>query len=133
MGFLAKFSAIVKSIPEGVLGGVTLILYSLIVVTGIRIWVVNKIDFNGMDIYFCTSIFIYSLLLTALMQDSRNVFIGGVPVILATVMQTPLIIGNFQLDGIGVATFLSIILYQLLRGFDEWAQYVVNIKRFFCS
>lgn len=67
------------------------------------------------------------------MQDSRNVFIGGVPVILATVMQTPLIIGNFQLDGIGVATFLSIILYQLLRGFDEWTQYVVNIKRFFCS
>lgn len=50
LGFLAKFSAIVKSIPSGVLGGVTLVLYSLIVITGIRIWVVNRIDFNGMYI-----------------------------------------------------------------------------------
>ncbi|KAG2195838.1 hypothetical protein INT47_012379 [Mucor saturninus] len=109
LGFFAKFSAIVKSIPSGVLGGVTLVLYSLIVITGIRIWVVNKIDFN----------------------DTRNVFIGGVPVILATVMQTPLVLGNFQLDGIGVATFLSIILYQLLRGFDEWKQCFSDIRRSF--
>lgn len=47
LGFFAKFSAIVKSIPDGVLGGITLILYSLIAMTGVRIWVVNKIDFNG--------------------------------------------------------------------------------------
>lgn len=65
------------------------------------------------------------------MSDSRNVFIGGVPVVLATVMQTPLIIGNCQLDGIGVATFLSIILYQLLRGFNEWKQCFLDIKNSF--
>lgn len=66
-------------------------------------------------------------------KDSRNVFIGGVPVILAAVMQTPLAVGSFQLDGIGVATFLSIILHQLLRGYDGWKQYISNIKRFFCN
>ena len=48
LGFFAKFSAIVDSIPQGVLGGVTIILYTLISITGIRIWVVNKVDFNGM-------------------------------------------------------------------------------------
>ncbi|KAL7311870.1 hypothetical protein PS15m_009583 [Mucor circinelloides] len=47
LGFFAKFSAIVKSIPQGVLGGVTIILYTLIAITGVRIWVVNKVDFNG--------------------------------------------------------------------------------------
>lgn len=47
LGFFAKFSAIVRSIPAGVLGGVTLILYSLITVTGVKIWVDNRVDFNG--------------------------------------------------------------------------------------
>ncbi|KAI8085396.1 Xanthine/uracil/vitamin C permease [Thamnidium elegans] len=96
LGFFAKFSAIVGSIPAGVLGGVTLILYSLITITGIKIWVDNKVDFN----------------------DSRNVYVGGIPVVLAAVIQTPLKLGILQLDGIGVATFLSIILHQLLRGHE---------------
>jgi putative pyrimidine permease RutG len=59
--------------------------------------------------------------------DSRNIFIGGVPVVLATVMQTPLQIGDFQLDGIGVATFLSIILYQVLQGYDGLRSVAKNI------
>lgn len=58
-------------------------------------------------------------------------FIGGVPVILAVVMQTPLTIGNFQLDGIGVATFLSIILYQVLQGYDGLKRFGSCIKRRF--
>ncbi|GAN06300.1 pyrimidine permease [Mucor ambiguus] len=105
LGFFAKFSAIVKSIPHGVLGGVTAILYTLIAITGVRIWVVNKVDFN----------------------DTRNIFVGGLPVILATVMQTPLQVNNFQLDGIGVATFGSIILYQVLQGYDGLAIYKKNL------
>jgi xanthine/uracil permease len=48
LGFFAKFSAVAKSIPQGVLGGVTMILYTFVAVTGIRIWVVNKVDFSGM-------------------------------------------------------------------------------------
>ncbi|KAL9559166.1 hypothetical protein MBANPS3_000570 [Mucor bainieri] len=109
LGFFAKFSAIVKSIPQGVLGGVTIILYTLIAITGVRIWVVNKVDFN----------------------DTRNVFVGGLPVILATVMQTPLQVNNFQLDGIGVATFGAIILYQVLQGYDGLAVYRKSIQSTF--
>ncbi|CAO3619601.1 unnamed protein product [Mucor fragilis] len=109
LGFFAKFSAIVKSIPQGVLGGVTIILYTLITITGVRIWVVNKVDFN----------------------DTRNIFVGGLPVILATVMQTPLQVNNFQLDGIGVATFGSIILYQVLQGYEGLAVYRKSIQATF--
>lgn len=47
LGFFGKFSAIVRTIPAGVLGGVTLILYALIAITGIKIWVDNKVNFSG--------------------------------------------------------------------------------------
>lgn len=47
LGFFGKFSAIIRSIPQGVIGGVTFVLYTMIALTGIRIWVINKIDFNG--------------------------------------------------------------------------------------
>ena len=47
LGFISKFGAVVRSIPDGVFGGTTLVLYSLIAITGIRVWVVNKIDFSG--------------------------------------------------------------------------------------
>ncbi|KAI8638068.1 permease family-domain-containing protein [Parasitella parasitica] len=109
LGFFAKFSAIVKSIPQGVLGGVTIILYTLIAVTGIRIWVVNKVDFN----------------------DTRNIFTGGLPILLATVMQKPIQINSFQLDGIGVATFGCIILHQLLKGYEGLAALKKSIQSAF--
>ena len=47
LGFIPKFGAVVNSIPTGVLGGVTLLLYGLIVVLGGRIWVENRVDFKN--------------------------------------------------------------------------------------
>lgn len=56
---------------------------------------------------------------------------GGLPVILATVMQKPIQVNSFQLDGIGVATFGSIILYQLLQGYEGLAMYKKSIQKAF--
>ena len=47
LGFIPKFGAIIVSIPTGVLGGVTLLLYGLIAVLGGRIWVEGKVDFKN--------------------------------------------------------------------------------------
>jgi xanthine/uracil permease len=73
LGFLTKFGAVVNSIPPGklspfssfvqplpsdrihshiiyfigVFGGITFTLYSIITITGIRIWMDNKVDFSG--------------------------------------------------------------------------------------
>ncbi|MCL8025346.1 uracil-xanthine permease family protein [Nocardioides bruguierae] len=41
-----KFGALVNTIPAGVLGGVTVALYGLIGVVGIKIWVDNRVDLN---------------------------------------------------------------------------------------
>lgn len=47
MGFLGKVVAIFSSIPEPVLGGVSLLLYGFISVNGLKVLTENKIDFNN--------------------------------------------------------------------------------------
>ncbi|KAI8339600.1 permease family-domain-containing protein [Chlamydoabsidia padenii] len=111
LGFLTKFGAVVNSIPPGVFGGITFVLYSIITITGIRIWIDNKVDFS----------------------DTRNIFIGAIPLVLASCMQQQLILGSFQLDGIGCATFSAIILNQVLCGADGFAQYINGMKKWYRS
>ena len=41
-----KFGAIINTIPAGVLGGVTTLLYGMIGMIGVRIWVENKVNFD---------------------------------------------------------------------------------------
>ncbi|KAI8380737.1 Xanthine/uracil/vitamin C permease [Blakeslea trispora] len=96
LGFIQKFGAAIHTIPEGVFGGLSIILFGLITVSGARIWVENEVDF----------------------KDSRNMLVAGVPVIIGAAMQTTLKWGNFQLDGIGLPTYAAILLYQILRGWD---------------
>ncbi|KAI9033744.1 Xanthine/uracil/vitamin C permease [Phycomyces nitens] len=79
LGCIAKFGAVVHTIPPGVFGGVAFVLYTIIGVTGIRIWVINEVDFF----------------------DSRNIFVGGIPLMLAATIQIPVQMNSFQLDGIG--------------------------------
>lgn len=48
MGFLGKLTAIISTIPNPVLGGVSLLLYGFIAVNGLKVIVQNKIDFNNL-------------------------------------------------------------------------------------
>ncbi|CDS09763.1 hypothetical protein LRAMOSA02440 [Lichtheimia ramosa] len=106
-GVFAKFGAVVRSIPNGVFGGIAFVLYSLIAMTGIRIWVINRIDFT----------------------DPRNIYVGGIPLCLAAAMTTTsLKINDFNLDATGASCFAAIILYQLLRGVDGFKLYYQSIK-----
>jgi len=92
LGFSPKFGAIIQTIPGPVLGGVSIVVFGLIAVTGARIWVVNKVDFS----------------------DNRNLIVAAVTLVLGT-GDFSLRIGGFVLGGIGTATFGAIILYALLR------------------
>ncbi|WKD59123.1 uracil-xanthine permease family protein [Corynebacterium caspium] len=47
LAFVPKFGALIFTIPSGVLGGATLVLYGLIGMLGIRIWQDNKVNFNN--------------------------------------------------------------------------------------
>ncbi len=46
LSFSPKFGALVNTIPAGVLGGVTVALYGLIGVIGVKIWIDNRVDFS---------------------------------------------------------------------------------------
>lgn len=46
LGFLGKFTALVSTIPNAVLGGVSLLLYGFIAVNGLKVLIQNQVDFN---------------------------------------------------------------------------------------
>src|SRR5256884_6757039 len=92
LGFCPKFGALIATIPVGVLGGLTIVLFGLIAATGGRIWVQNRVDFS----------------------KSRNLVTAAVALTMGAGNFT-INIGGFSLGGIGTATFPAIILYQLLR------------------
>src|SRR5216684_248480 len=95
LGFCPKFGALIHTIPLGVLGGLTIVLFGLIAATGGRIWVQNRVDFS----------------------KSRNLVTVAIALTIGAGMvgNIGVTIGNFTVGGIGVATFGSIILYQILR------------------
>jgi putative pyrimidine permease RutG len=92
LGFSPKFGALIQTIPGPVLGGVSIVVFGLIAVTGARIWVVNKVDFS----------------------DNRNLIVAAVTLVVGA-GDFSLKLGGFALGGIGTATFGAIILYALLR------------------
>ena len=92
LGFCPKFGALIATIPVGVLGGLTIVLFGLIAATGGRIWVQNGVDFS----------------------KSRNLVTAAVALTMGAGNFT-INIAGFSLGGIGTATFSAIILYQLLR------------------
>lgn len=45
-GFLGKFTALVQTIPNPVLGGISLLLYGFIAVNGLKVLIQNQVDFG---------------------------------------------------------------------------------------
>lgn len=46
IGFLGKFTALISTIPNPVLGGVSLLLYGFIAVNGLKVLIKNQVDFE---------------------------------------------------------------------------------------
>lgn len=46
IGFLGKFTAVASTIPNAVLGGVSLLLYGFIAVNGLKVLIKNQVDFD---------------------------------------------------------------------------------------
>lgn len=47
LGFFSKFTALVSTIPNAVLGGVSLLLYGFIAVNGVKVLIQNQVNFNN--------------------------------------------------------------------------------------
>lgn len=92
IGLSPKIGALVLTIPEPVIGGLSIVVFGLIAATAGRIWAENRVDF----------------------ADPRNLLTAGVALTLgAGDLAIPL--GSFALSGIATATFGAILLYHVLR------------------
>jgi putative pyrimidine permease RutG len=89
LGLCPKFGALIQSIPRPVLGGISLILYGLIALMGVRIWIDAKLDFS----------------------DPRNLVAAGAPLIAATGLGVKgLTVAGVTIAGIACGTLLAIVL-----------------------
>ena len=92
LGFSPKFGALIQAIPLPVMGGVSIVVFGLIAITGAKIWVDNKVDFS----------------------QPHNLIVAAIPLVLGTGEFT-LKFGDFALGGIGTATFGAILLNAVLQ------------------
>ena len=92
LGFSPKMGALIQTIPGPVLGGISIVVFGLIAVSGAKIWVDNKVDFS----------------------QNRNLIVAAATLILGAGDLT-VKLGGFTLNGIGVATFGAMALYALLN------------------
>jgi uracil-xanthine permease len=96
LGMIPKFGALIVSIPIGVLGGATIVLYGLIAVLGGRIWVENKVDF----------------------KNPVNLFPAAVGIIAGSANLTWTSSsghGDFSFNGIALGAFITIVLYHVMK------------------
>ena len=62
VGFLGKFTALVSTIPNAVLGGVSLLLYGFIAVNGLKVLIKNQVNFeNTKNVVVASSMLVLGL------------------------------------------------------------------------
>jgi uracil-xanthine permease len=92
-GLSPKFGALVASIPGGVLGGITVVLYGMIGLLGAKIWRENGVDFGNP---------------INLVPIAAGIIIGVGNVKMA-------ITDSFSLEGIALGTIVTVAGYHLAR------------------
>jgi putative pyrimidine permease RutG len=93
LGLCPKFGAVIQTIPGPVLGGVTLILYGLIALMGVRIWIDAQVDFHS----------------------HRNLVVAGVSLIAATGLGIKgVTVAGVNIAGIAFGTLLALVLNLIL-------------------
>lgn len=96
LGLSPKFGALISTIPTPVLTGASIVVFGLITIAGAKIWIDNRVDFS----------------------NNKNLMVATVTVILGT-GNFGLMIGSFDLGGIGTATFMAIFLHWFLSLRDK--------------
>jgi uracil-xanthine permease len=92
LSFSPKFAALLGTIPAGVLGGATLVLYGLIALIGVRIWMERGVD----------------------LTNPTNALVGGAAII-AGVGDLTLKIGTLEMGGLVWGSLLIVIVHPVMR------------------
>ncbi|KFI65777.1 purine or uracil permease [Bifidobacterium cuniculi] len=87
-----KFGEIINTIPAGVLGGVTTLLYGMIGMIGVQIWVDNKVDFS----------------------KPLNIMTAAVVMIIG-IADFQFALADVQFNGIAIGSIVVLVLYHGLK------------------
>ena len=99
-GFLGKFTALISTIPDAVLGGVSLLLYGFIAVNGLKVLISNQVDFEKPVNVIVAS----TMLVLGLGGAAISIVSGDLSV---------------TISGMSLASIAGIILNLTLRGKEE--------------
>lgn len=100
IGFLGKFTALVSTIPNAVLGGVSLLLYGFIAVNGLKVLIKNQVNF----------------------EDSKNVIVASSMLVLGLGGAAISIVSgdlSLTISGMSLASIVGILLNLLLPSDKE--------------
>lgn len=89
--FIGKLSALIRTIPSPVIGGISFLLFGVIASNGLKVLIDNKVDFN----------------------KKRNLMIGSTILVIG-IGNAVLKIGTFQFSGLALATVIGILLNIIL-------------------
>ena len=87
-----KFGALINTIPVGVLGGATTLLYGMIGMLGVRIWVENHVDFS----------------------DNVNLMTAAIPMIVG-IADFTFSAGSVTFNGIAIGSICCLLIYHGLK------------------
>ena len=102
LSFCPKFEAVINTIPSGIVGGISFVLYGMISAIGVRNVVENKVDFTNSRNLIIAAV----ILVCALGFNS----VGGITFAVAGV--------NINLSGLAIAAIAGILLNAILPGND---------------
>ena len=102
LSFCPKFEAIINTIPSGIVGGISFVLYGMISAIGVRNVVENKVDFTNSRNLIIAAV----ILVCALGFNS----VGGITFAIAGV--------NINRSGLAIAAIAGILLNAILPGND---------------
>ena len=102
LSFSPKFEAVINTIPTGIIGGISFVLYGMISAIGVRNVVENRVDFTNSRNLIIAAV----ILVSALGFNS----VGGLTFAVAGV--------SINLSGLAIAAIVGILLNAVLPGND---------------
>lgn len=109
IGFLGKFTALVSTIPNAVLGGVSLLLYGFIAVNGLKVLIKNQVNF----------------------EDSKNVIVASSMLVLGLGGAAVAIVSgdlSITISGMSLASVVGILLNLTLPNDKELIEEIETTK-----
>ena len=102
LSFSPKFEAVINTIPTGIIGGISFVLYGMISAIGVRNVVENRVDFTNSRNLIVAAV----ILVSALGFNS----VGGLTFMVGSV--------SINLSGLAIAAIVGILLNAILPGND---------------